>query len=204
MRTGTSRRWVTGLAGLLFLAAGAALGPSGCESYGVVAREGVDTVSVAVPALGPDARADLFLYRITSLRTGRRLGVNREFHVEERRDVRAVLQVHGLEPGSELLVHLMYLNPKDKEMFTKPVHILPQDWQDPERRAQLEDEFIILDPERGFFEVESRYGVEPGRFDEEFHQPPEKRDFRLGTWKVRAYLFRKRTLETTFELLPLE
>jgi hypothetical protein len=48
--------------------------------------------------------------------------------------------------------------------------------------------------------VESRYGVGLSRIDEELHRAEEDRRFKPGTWSVRVYLFRKRLLESSFEL----
>ena len=70
--------------------------------------------------------------------------------------------------------------------------------------AALKDERVLLDTERGFLEVESRYGISPARFEEEFHKQEERRMFKLGTWSVRAYLFRTLLLESSFELRPME
>jgi len=198
-----------GRAGLLsVLAAGALLAgafcQSGCEPYGVSAAAGADTVSVALPAHFGGARADLFLYRITSRKTGERIGVARSFRVEQDRQVRSVLQLRDLKPGTELLVHVLWLNPDGKEVYTKEIRVREQDWSDEALRAQLESNHVVLDPAKGLFELESRYGVGPDRIDEELHKAEDKREFKLGTWTVRAYLYRKLILETSFELLPME
>lgn len=182
----------------------ALLGSLGCESYGVSAAAGADTVSVALPAHYGAARADLFLYRITSRKTGERLGVARSFRVEQDRQVRSVLRLQDLQPGTELLVHVLWLNPDGKEVYTKEVRVRERDWTDEALRAELESNHIVLDPSGGRFELESRYGVGPDRIDEELHKEESKREFKLGTWTVRAYLYRKLILETTFELLPME
>ena len=196
----------TGL--MLALAAGAllaaALGPLGCEPYGVYAAAGADTVSVALPAHYGAARASLFLYRITARKTGERLGMARSFRVEQDRQVRSVLQFHDLKPGTELLVHVLWLNPDGKEVYTKEIYVRARDWNDEALRAELAGNHILLDPARGFLELESRYGVGPDRIDEELHKEESKREFKLGTWTVRAYLYRKLILETSFELLPME
>lgn len=176
----------------------------GCEPYGAVAAAGADTVSVALPSHYGGGTADLFLYRITSRRTGERLGVARAFRVEQDRQVRSVLQFRDLQPGTELLVHVLWLNPDGKEVYTKEVHVKPRDWQDEALRAELARSFITLDPDHGVFELESRYGVGPDRIDEELHKPEHRREFKLGRWSVRAYLFRKLILESSFELQPME
>jgi hypothetical protein len=191
-----------GLAGLAGLAG--ALSQLGCEPYGAVAAADADTVAVALPSFYGGAEADLFLYRITSRKTGERLGVARTFRVEQDRQVRSVLQLHDLRPGTELLVHVLWLNPDGKEVYTKEVHVKPDDWHDEALRAELARGFVTLDPDHGLFELESRYGVGPDRFDEELHKPEEKREFKLGRWTVRAYLFRKLILETSFDLQPME
>ena len=198
-----------GRCGLLSALAAAALltgifCQSGCEPYGVSAAAGADTVAVALPAHFGGGQADLFLYRITSRKTGERLGVARSFRVEQDRQVRSVLQLHGLKPGTELLVHVLWLNPDGKEVYTKEVHIREQDWSNEALRAEFENNHVLLDAAQGLFELESRYGVGPDRIDEELHKAEDKREFKLGTWTVRAYLFRKLILETSFELLPME
>ncbi len=203
-RARSRRRLAAGglLAGLAILAG--ATSQLGCEPYGAVAAAGADTVSVALPSHYGGATADLFLYRITSRKTGERLGVARTFRVEQDRQVRSVVRLRNLRPGAELLVHVLWLNPDGKEVYTKEVHVRPHDWQDEALRAELARSFITLDPEQGLFELESRYGVGPDRIDEELHKAEEKREFKLGRWAVRAYLFRKLILETSFELQPME
>jgi len=176
----------------------------GCEPYGTVAASGADTVSVALPSHYGGATADLFLYRITSRKTGERLGVARTFRVEQDRQVRSVLQFRDLQPGTELLVHVLWLNPDGKEVYTKEVHVRPGDWQNEAIRAELARGFVTLDPNQRDFELESRYGVGPDRIDEELHKSEDRREFKLGRWTVRTYLFRKLILETSFDLQPME
>ncbi len=180
------------------------MAPAGCGSYGTVATEGVDTVSVALPASAGGGSANLFLYRITSRETGERLGVGRSFHVQERRQVRAVLQFEDVPVGTPLLIHTMWINPDGKELFTKEVYVAREDWTDGARRDSLAGDLVMLDAESGRVEIESRYGVSPARFEEEFYKDEDKRTFKTGTWEVRTYLYRKRLLQTDFELLPME
>ncbi|MCK4304228.1 MAG: hypothetical protein KAY24_08305 [Candidatus Eisenbacteria sp.] len=177
-----------------------AFSQQGCEPYGATAATDADTVSGALSAHFGEGDARMFLYRIKSRNTHERLGIGRSFVTEERRQVRAVLQMDGLNPGTALLLHLMWINPEGKEVFTKEVHILPGDWNSEARRDTLRKSRVMLDPDAGFFEMESRYGVSPSRIDEELHKPEDKRRFKPGTWTVRAYLFRKLLLETSFEL----
>jgi len=190
--------------GVLLAALLAASGTAGCQRYGRMAAEEADTVSVRIPrpARPADLEADLFLYRITRLKTGERLGVGRTFEMEPDRQVRAVLHLAGLEPTDDVLLHLLWLNPDGKEAYTKRIYITPEDWTVPARRDSLADDLLWLDPRAGTLELESRYGVDPIRVEEELYRPPEKRLFKAGTWQVRAYLFRKLLLETSFDLLP--
>jgi hypothetical protein len=191
-------KWLAVLIALVALTAG------GCgEYYGATAPAGADTVSVALPGnIGGSAR--LYLYRITSGKTGERLGVGRSFRVEEGRQVRAVLQLEDLAPARDLHIHLMWINPEGKAAYTKEIHIRPDDWRHDDRRRALADEMITLDPQRNALELESRYGVSPERFEEELIKPEDRRTFKTGKWRVRAYLFRKLMLETSFDLLPME
>ncbi len=188
-------------AAVLLALAGLAGGCGG--DYGVSASPGADTVSVALPSdIGGTAR--LYLYRITSAKTGERLGVGRSFRVEEGRQVRAVFQLDGVRTDRLLHIHLMWINPDQKAAYTKEIRIRPEDWQHDDRRRALAAEYITLDPQRRFLELESRYGVSPERFEEEMLKPEERRTFKTGTWLVRAYLFRRLVLETSFDLLPME
>jgi hypothetical protein len=174
----------------------------GCGEYGVAAAPGADSVSVALPAdIGGAAR--LYLYRITSSKTGERLGVGRSFRVEEGRSVRAVLQLDGVRSDRQLHIHLMWINPEGKAAYTKEIRIRPEDWQHDDRRRALAADMVTLDPQRRFLELESRYGVSPERFEEEMLKPEDRRTFKTGTWLVRAYLFRRLVLQTSFELLPM-
>lgn len=180
----------------------AGLLPSGCAHYGAQAGAAQDTLQVPLPETIGSGTARLFLYRITSSRTGERMGVGREFRVEPDRQVRAVLQLQGADPAREILLHVMWVNPDGQEVYTKETLITEQDWRDPARREELGRAFVHLDPQTGLLEFESRYGVDPIRFEEEAHKAEEDRRFTLGTWLVRFYLFRKLYLETSFELLP--
>jgi hypothetical protein len=192
------RAWLTPV-----LVVFAALTAGGCGDYGATAPVGADTVSVALPGeIGRTGR--LYLYRITSARTGERLGVGRSFRVEEGRQVRAVLQLENLAPAHRLHLHLMWINPDGKAAYTKEIQIRPEDWRHDDRRRALADEMITLDPQRNALEFESRYGVSPERFEEELTKPEDRRTFKTGRWLVRAYLFRTLLLETSFELLPME
>jgi hypothetical protein len=192
------RPWLT--AALLAIAAFAA---GGCGEYGAIAPPGADTVSVALPGeIGRSAR--LYLYRITSAKTGERIGVGRTFRIDEGRQVRAILQLEGLAPARRLHIHLMWINPEGKAAYTKEIQIRPEDWRNDARRRELAGDMITLDPQRGSLELESRYGVSPERFEEELTKPEERRTFKTGKWLVRAYLFRKLLLETSFDLLPME
>jgi hypothetical protein len=190
--------WIAALTAL------AALTAAGCgENYGATAPVGADTTSVALPGdVGGSAR--LYLYRITSGKTGERLGVGRSFRVEEGRQVRAVLQLEDLVPARDLHIHLMWINPEGKAAYTKEIRIRPEEWRHDDRRRALADGMITLDPQRNAFELESRYGVSPERFEEELTKPEDRRTFKTGKWLVRAYLFRKLMLETSFDLLPME
>ena len=190
--------WIAALTAL------AALTAAGCGgNYGAPDPAGADTVSVALPSdIGGSAR--LYLYRITSGKTGERVGVGRTFRVEEGRQVRAVLQLEDLVPARALHIHLMWINPEGKAAYTKEVQIRPEDWRHDDRRRALADGMITLDPQRNAFELESRYGVSPERFEEELIKPEDRRTFKTGRWLVRAYLFRKLLLETSFDLLPME
>ncbi|MBD3236925.1 MAG: hypothetical protein GF330_09495 [Candidatus Eisenbacteria bacterium] len=172
----------------------------GCSDYGAWAPEGADTVAVALPASLGGGEAKLFLYRITSLETGERLGVGRTFAMEERRQVRAVLQFEQIDPGTPLLVHFLWINPDGKELFTKDIAIAEADWHSAARRDTLARSLVDLYPEERRLEIESRYGVSPARLEEQFHKVEERRTFKEGIWEVRTYLFRKRLLSTTFEL----
>jgi hypothetical protein len=180
----------------------AALLPSGCGRYGAQAGAAQDTLQVPLPETIGSGTARLFLYRINSLRTGERVGVGREFRVEPDRQVRAVLQLQGVDPAREILLHVMWVNPDGQEVYTKETRITERDWRDPARREELGRAFVHLDPQTNLLEFESRYGVDPIRFEEEAHKAEEDRSFTLGTWLVRFYLFRKLYLETSFELLP--
>ncbi len=199
-------RIAVGLPGVLLggmaIALAATLGLAGCGSYGVEAPAAADTVSVALPAHGSDGLARLFLYRITAAKSGEKVGIGREFRIEEGRQVRAVLQLEGLDPASGIQLHVMWLNPDGKRAFVKEIYVQPTDWGSAERRQALAKEWVLLDPRRGQLEMESRYGVDPGRFEEELHKTDDKRTFKPGRWTVRVYWFRTRLLETSFELLP--
>jgi hypothetical protein len=175
----------------------------GCGGeYGAIAPPGADSVSVALPSyIGGTAR--LYLYRITSAKTGERMGVGRTFRVEEGRQVRAVFQLDGVQADRPLHIHLMWINPEGKAAYTKEIRIRAEDWQHDDRRRALAAEMITLDPQRRFLELESRYGVSPERFEEEMLKPEDRRTFKTGKWLVRAYLFRKKVLETSFDLLPM-
>ena len=198
----------TGLARVWFWAAPLCLaGPlalTACTQSGVSAPAAADTVAVALPAHLGYGEARLLLYRITSARSGERLGVGRRFHLEPDRQVRAVLQLDGLYPDQQLLLHLMWINPDGKEVYTKEVRIESEEWRDAEARAARAAALVTLAPERSMLEIESRYGVDPIRLEEELHRAEEQRAFKLGTWRVRAYLFRQLILEMPFELLPEE
>lgn len=176
----------------------------GCEPYGVVAGEGVDTVSVALAQQFGGGHADLFLYRITSRKTGAYLGIGRRFPMRERGQVRAVLSMDQVPAGTPLLIHYMWINPDGKEVYTKEIYIRAEDWTDPETVGALKEARVSLDPVQGTVQMESRYGISPDRLDEQLHKPEETWTFKTGTWTVRTYLFRKKLLETTFELLPPE
>jgi hypothetical protein len=177
---------------------------TGCENYGVKATAGADTVSIALPSQIGQGTAHLFLYRIKSRRTNQRLGVGRTFRIEEERQVRAVLQMEGVQTGSPLLLHSMWINPDGNEVYTKEVQVRRDDWLNEARRDTLAKGRLLLEPEADFVELESRYGVDPARLEEELHKPVERRKFKTGTWMVRVYLFRKLLLETSFELLDEE
>lgn len=174
----------------------------GCEPYGTVATADADVVSASLPTGYGDGSASLFLYRVKSRKTGERLGLGRSFRIEEERQVRAVLEMEGLTQGRALLLHLMWINPDGKKVFTKEIHVLSGDWTNEARQDSLKKQRVKLDAKRGSLELESRYRIGPSRFDEEFHKPEDKRTFKTGTWTVRAYLFRKLLLENSFELLP--
>jgi hypothetical protein len=98
----------------------------------------------------------------------------------------------------------MWINPDGKAAYTKEVEVRPEDWRRPDRVNALAGEMVRLDPAGNGLELESRYGVGPDRFEEELLKSPERRTFKAGTWLVRAYLFRKLLLETSFELLPAD
>ncbi|MCK4414153.1 MAG: hypothetical protein KAY32_11460 [Candidatus Eisenbacteria sp.] len=200
-RSGRPYHLCGGLAGV-FLAA--LLSLAGCEPYGAPAAPGADTASVSLGAGMTQAQAHLFLYRITSRETGGRLGVGRAFRVEPNRQVRAVLQFTDWDPRRDALIHIMWINPDGKEIYTKEIHVIGEDWASTERREALGRKRIRLEPERGLLEIESRFGIDPIRLEEELHRDPEDRYFKLGTWQVRAYLYRKLLLQTSFELLPEE
>jgi hypothetical protein len=89
-------------------------------------------------------------------------------------------------------------------VYTKETLVRRTDWDDPAQQDSLRRALVTLDPQAGFVEVESRYGVSPARFEEQLHKPEDRRTFEAGTWTVRAYLYRKLLLESSFELLPPE
>ncbi len=177
---------------------------AGCERYGSTASAGENTLQVALPDGFGTGVARMYFYRVNARTTGERMGVGREFHVEPDRQVRAVLEMDGVDPESDLLLHVMWLNPKGQEVYTKEIRISENDWRDPVRREEMAKGFVQLDPQARHLEVESRYGVDPIRFEEEAHKAAEDRKFLLGTWTVRFYLFRRLFVESTFELLPQE
>ncbi|MCW3131114.1 MAG: hypothetical protein N2V73_00075 [Candidatus Methanospirare jalkutatii] len=192
-----------GLMGPLILFLSLAALASGCGGYGAVAPEGADTVSVALTGTVPGADsilARLYLYRIKSRKTHKRLGIGRSFTIREGRQVRAVLEMEGLDGDEHLLIHIMWINPDGRRAYTKEVHILPGDWDSEEKVQQLRKMRVRLDRARHLLEVESRYGVDPVKFEEEMDKPPEKRTFKPGRWEVRVYLFRKLLLATSFDL----
>ena len=180
---------------------GLTLTNTGCENYGAAAPSDVDTLTVALSDPWGDAQAHLFLYRITSLATGERLGVGRDFEIQDRRDVRAVVRLEGLDGNEPVLMHVMFISPTGKEMYTKEVFVKATDWPSAESRQAWADQFVYLDPVEGVFEMEARYGVGPDKYDLEAHQPEEKKDFRVGDWQVRIYLFRQLIMQTGFELI---
>jgi len=185
------------LAGLALVAMSA-----GCAHDGALAVAGVDTLSTPLPASLGHGEARLFFYRITSAKTGERLGISRTFAIEPERQVRSVVQLEGLDPGREILLHVMWVNPDGLEVFTKEAHITREDWFEPARRDTLAKEHVQVDPIAGFLELESRYGVDPIRIEEEAHKDEESRRFKAGTWSVKVYLFRRLFLESSFELAP--
>lgn len=194
------------VAGLIAGTTALLAGGAGCEPYGALAPAGADTVSVTLPrpTAPKDVTARLYLYRSTARRSGERLGVGRTFEIGSGRQVRAVLEMEGLEPEEELQLHILWANPDRKKAFVKEVWVRPEDW----RRQSIGDEAssqrLSLDAQHGRLELESRYGIDPVRLEEEMHKPEESRTFRPGTWEVSVYLFRKRILETTFELVTAE
>ena len=190
---------------LLALAGAAVLACAGCHTYGVSAPAGADTVMVTLPrpAEPRDVAARLFLYRTTSRQTGERLGVGRTFEIGSGRQVRAVLQMEGLAPEDPLQIHLLWVNPDGKKAFVKEVWVRPDDWA---RREAGEEagQLLLLDRQDGRLELESRYGIDPVRLEEEMHKPEASRLFRPGRWELRVYLFRQRILETAFDLVMTE
>ncbi len=177
------------------------LAATGCDNFGQVADPGIDTLHVSLPRGWGDAQAQLFLYRITSLASGDRLGVGREFMIEDRRQVRAVVIMDGLHGNEPILLHVMFISPTGKKMYTKEVHVQAADWPSAEKREALANDFTYLDPVQGRLEVEARYGVGPDKYDLEAHKPQAEKEFRAGTWQVRVYLFRKLLMQTDFELV---
>ncbi len=180
---------------------------SGCEPYGVEAPAGADTVAVTLPrADAPrDVTARLFLYRTTARQTGERIGIGRRFAIGANRQVRAVLQMEGLAAGEPLLLHIVWINPDGKKAFAKEVRVEPEDWtRPPSVEEQAGQPRLTLDPQGGRLELESRYGIDPIRLEEEMHKPEDERTFRPGHWGVKVYLYRKLILGTDFELVTEE
>jgi hypothetical protein len=175
----------------------------GCETYGVAAPGGADTVTVTLPrpAAPKDVTARLFLYRSTARRTGERIGVGRSFEIGSGRQVRAVLEMEGLQPEEELQLHVLWVNPDGKKAFVKEVWVRPEDWSRAPTDSVVAAQRLQLDRQRGGLELESRYGIDPVRLEEEMHKPEEARLFRPGRWTVRIYLFRVRILETSFDIV---
>jgi hypothetical protein len=158
-------------------------------------------VTIPRPSAPRDVTARFFLYRTTSRQTGERLGIGRSFTIESNRQVRALLQMEGLAAGEEVLLHILWINPDGKKAFVKQVQVRSEDWA---RRPDVDDasqQRLLLDPRDGRLELESRYGIDPVRLEEEMHKPEESRLFKPGRWTIQVYLFRKRILEMSFDLL---
>jgi len=184
--------WIALFAGLTLSA--------GCAHDGAAAAPGVDTLRTPLPSSVGQGEARLFFYRITSSKTGERLGSARSFAVEPERQVRAVVQLEGVDTSRDIMLHVMWINPDGLEVFTKEAFIKPSDWRDPARRDELARGLVQLDPAKRMLDVESRYGVDPIRFEEEAHKDEESRRFKTGTWEIKVYLFRRLIMESTFEL----
>jgi hypothetical protein len=201
-----ARGWIKRVGGIASLAAALWL-CGGCEPYGVEAPAGADTVAVTLlrPDAPRDVAAKLYLYRTTARQTGERIGIGRRFAIGSNRQVRAVLQMEGLTAGEPLLLHIVWINPDGKKAFAKEVRVRPEDWT---RRVAVEEQAgqprLTLDPQGGRLELESRYGIDPIRLEEEMHKPEESRTFRTGHWGVKVYLYRKLILGTDFELVTEE
>lgn len=198
-------RRFSAVAWLICLGALVVFAQSGCEQYGTATPERLgETLSVPLPgdyaATAGEGSANLFFYRITSSNTGERLGVGDKFLIEERRQVRAVVQLAGMRDNEPMLLHFLWLNPDGIEMYTKDIHIRPGDWTATELREELSAALVSLDRSRGFLEVESRYSVSPGKFDREVGKDEKDKKFKTGTWSVRVYLYRKHLMTGHFEL----
>jgi hypothetical protein len=193
---------VSGLCALLALAICL---QTGCEQYGTPTPEHIgDSLTVALPeiyaATAGEGSAKLFFYRITSGKTGKRLGVGDKFLIEERRQVRTVVQLEGLDENEPMLLHFLWLNPDGTKMFTKDIHVQPEDWTAPELREALRLAHVTLDKTRGYLEAESRYSVSPGKFDREVGKEEKDKKFKTGEWSVRVYLYRKHLMTGHFQL----
>ncbi len=177
----------------------------GCGQYGSpVSDENADIMSVPLPdifsAEAGAGQANLLFYRISSRKTGERLGVGHTFKVEEHRQVRTVVQLEGVKAEQPMLLHFLWLNPNGKKARTQDIYISADDWSADTLRAELQNARVKLDSVNGTLEAESRDGVSPFKFEREVDKAESDRTFMTGTWSVRIYLYRKLLMTGTFEL----
>ena len=187
----------------LLLALLLALVGAGCagEEFSEAARpvpDSADEVSADLP--DPDAGfgLDVVLCRKVGSKSGRRFGVGREFQVEEKSRVQALVDFRGVSAGRTYAVHLVWIRPDGRELFRRYAEAVPRPGADGKWRTavawrEAEDlnhaDFDTLVTDSAAFTLDSRLNISADREREP------------GEYRFRVYLDRRLLRDEAFTVL---
>lgn len=198
---------------VMFAAAAAVLGSTGCESPEARQQQRNSSSSAAPTPVAADAavradvdatatdRSDLFAAEITFCRkigkkSGKRIGVGDRFAIAKRSYVHGLVDFRAVRPHRVYAVHLVWIKPDGYELYRRYAEVVTEpdgdgyatvvNWKKAEDLHYLQQErYTSPDPA---FTLESRFNVSRSR----------QRD--LGEYRLQVYLDRRLLLEKSFTL----
>ncbi|MCB1184873.1 hypothetical protein KDM41_15710 [bacterium] len=177
---------LAGCAGDEYRQAAGATGPAG------QAEPGVDA------AAGDGFGVDVVLCRKVGRKTGKRIGVGREFTMDDKARVQALVDFRGVRDGRTYTVHLVWIRPDGRELFRRYARATTRRqpdaswltavaWRDAEDLNHVRAETLMTDGPA--FTLDSRLNIAPDRERE------------VGDYLFRVYLDRRLLREEPFALL---